>query len=72
MNGPFVQQLGLETGSQGEIKVNAPFNETSVHGVFAAGDAASQLRVVPNAIYGGSLAGGGLIAQLQAENVRAN
>lgn len=71
MNGPFVEQLGLETGPQGEIKVNAPYNETSVHGVFAAGDAASQVRVIPNAIYGGSLAGSGLTAQLQAEQVKA-
>ncbi|ROV96238.1 hypothetical protein VMCG_07720 [Cytospora schulzeri] len=71
MNGPYVEQLDLETGSQGEIKVNAPFNETSVYGVFAAGDAASQMRTVPNAIYSGSLAASGLISQLQAENVKA-
>lgn len=70
INGPFVEQLGLETGPEGEIKVNPRSNETSVHGVFAAGDAASQMRVVPNAIYGGSLAGSGLIAQLQAEKVK--
>lgn len=70
MNGTFVDNLGLEKGPEGEIKVNPPFNETSVHGVFAAGDAASQMRVVPNAIYGGSLAGAGLVAQLQAENAQ--
>lgn len=69
INGPFADQLGLETGPQGEIKVSQPFNETSIPGVFAAGDAASQIRMVPNAVYGGSLAGRGLIAQLQAEKV---
>lgn len=69
INGPFAKQLGLETGEQGEIKVSLPFNETSVSGVFACGDAASQTRIVPNATYGGSLAGRGLIAQLQAEKV---
>ncbi|KAJ4403973.1 hypothetical protein N0V82_010574 [Gnomoniopsis sp. IMI 355080] len=71
LNGPFVAQLGLETGPQGEIKVNAPFNETSVHGVFAAGDVASQIKVVPSAIYGGSMVGGGLVAQLLAEKAQA-
>lgn len=71
-NGPFVEQLGLETGPQGEIKVSAPFNETIVHGVFAAGDVASQMRVVPNAIYGGSLVGAGLVAQLLAEKAQAS
>lgn len=71
-NGPFVDQLGLETGPQGEIKVSSPFNETSVHGVFAAGDVASQLRVVPNAIYGGSLVGAGLVAQLLAEKAQTS
>ncbi|KUI72592.1 Thioredoxin reductase [Cytospora mali] len=71
LNGPWVEQLGLETGPEGEIKVNPPFNETSLPGVFAAGDAASQMRMVPNAIYGGSVAGSGLVAQLQAENAQA-
>ncbi|KAI3395507.1 hypothetical protein diail_1293 [Diaporthe ilicicola] len=72
INGPFVEQLGLETGAQGEIKISSPFNETSVPGVFAAGDAASQMRVVPNAINGGCLAGNGLVAQLQAENAKTS
>lgn len=50
--------------------VYPPFNETSVHGVFAAGDAASQFHAVSNAIYGGSVASAGLIAQLQADQAR--
>ncbi|KAL1867683.1 hypothetical protein Daus18300_006239 [Diaporthe australafricana] len=70
INGPFAKQLGLEMGAQGEIKISSPFNETSVPGVFAAGDAASQVRVVPNAINGGYLAGSGLITQLQAEKAQ--
>lgn len=71
LNGPFAKQLGLETGPQGEIKVSLPFNETSMSGVFACGDAASQTRIVPNALYGGALAGRGLITQLQAERATA-
>ncbi|KAF3760976.1 FAD/NAD(P)-binding domain-containing protein [Cryphonectria parasitica EP155] len=67
LNGPFASQLGLTLGESGQIDVHPPFNETSLHGVFAAGDAASTGRVVPIAIYGGSLAAGGLVAQLLAE-----
>lgn len=72
MNGPFAEQLGLETGQQGEIQVSLPYNETSVPGVFACGDAASRTRIVPAAIYGGALAGRGIVTQLQAEKAKTN
>lgn len=70
MNGPFAKQLGLETGQQGEIQVSLPYGETSVPGVFACGDAASQERIVPTAIYGGALAGRAITMQLQAEKAK--
>lgn len=67
LNGPFASQLGLEIGPQGEIQTSPPFYETSVKGVYAAGDAASQRRMVVNAIHQGAAAGAGLVAQLLAE-----
>jgi hypothetical protein len=33
LNGRWVEQLDLETTVMGDIKVNFPFNETSVSGV---------------------------------------
>ncbi|KAK4451417.1 putative thioredoxin reductase-like protein 1 [Podospora aff. communis PSN243] len=68
VNGPFASQLGLELTEQGFIKVKAPFNEASVKGVFAVGDCASPLPAVVNAMAMGTLAAGGLVAQLQSES----
>ncbi|KAK1760326.1 FAD/NAD(P)-binding domain-protein [Echria macrotheca] len=69
INGPFVEQLGVETTDAGVINVTPPFNETSVKGVFAIGDCASMVPAVANAIAMGVYAAGGLTAQLQSENV---
>lgn len=52
--------LGLEYGSFGEIKANPPFLETSMPGVFAAGDCATHMRIIPNALSMGAYAGAGL------------
>jgi thioredoxin reductase len=49
-------QLGCEIDEMGLIKVN-DFQQTNVKGVFAAGDNASPLRQVANAVAKGSLAG---------------
>ena len=68
LNGPFAQQLGLKIGAQGDIEVSPPFNQTSVPGVFAAGDAATPMRAALNAISMGALTAVGLVQQLQAEN----
>ncbi|KAI1120160.1 thioredoxin reductase glit [Nemania abortiva] len=70
VNGPFAEQLGLETFTFGHeiIKVNAPFHETSVKGVFAIGDCASPQKVFLNALNMGSFACAGLAAQLQMES----
>jgi thioredoxin reductase len=59
---PFIQkseiaaQLGCEFDEMGLIKVN-DFQQTNVKGVFAAGDNATPLRQVANAVAKGSLAG---------------
>ncbi|KAK4239025.1 hypothetical protein C8A03DRAFT_43329 [Achaetomium macrosporum] len=67
VNGPFVEQLGLEINEMGVIKTNPPFYETTVPGVFAIGDCASPMHAVVNALAMGAFAAGGLAAQLGAE-----
>lgn len=63
----LVKQLGLETTPQGDILVKQPVQETSVKGVFAAGDAAAPMKSVVSAMYTGSFAGAGMVVQLQQE-----
>jgi len=69
VNGPFAEQLGLETFTFGHeiIKVNPLFHETSMKGVFAIGDCASAQKVFVHALSMGSFACAGLAAQLQME-----
>jgi thioredoxin reductase len=64
---PFAEQLGLEMSPQGTIKVNPPFNQTSMKGVFAAGDASNPMQTITQAIFSGTACGGGAPLQLQAE-----
>lgn len=63
----LADQLGLERAPGGELSVSTPFQQTNVRGVFAAGDAASMMKTVPNAIYTGNFAGAMALTQLQAE-----
>jgi thioredoxin reductase len=65
--GPFSEQLGLEAVPSGDIKAAPPFYQTSVQGVFAAGDVCSPMKNVPNAIFTGNLAGTGASSQIVAE-----
>ncbi|KAG8157602.1 hypothetical protein KVR01_012644 [Diaporthe batatas] len=65
--GPFVGQLGLATSALGDIVAEAPFHQTSVRGVFAAGDCMTPNKVVPTAIASGSNAAVGASTQLQSE-----
>jgi thioredoxin reductase len=66
--GPFAEQLGLEMGEGGlDIKAVPPFFETSVKGCFAAGDAATPMKSVLQAMYMGGLGGAGMVMQLGAE-----
>ncbi|KAF7559039.1 hypothetical protein G7046_g5098 [Stylonectria norvegica] len=64
---PFAEQLGLECLPSGDIKVEEPFNETSVKGCFAAGDAATMKKAVVQATAMGAFAGAGIATQLQRE-----
>ena len=68
LNGPFVEQLNLETTPQGGIKVNAPFKETSVSGVFAVGDCGTPMQAVPIALSMGGMAGAGVASSLGGED----
>ncbi|OAA63432.1 non ribosomal peptide synthase [Niveomyces insectorum RCEF 264] len=56
LRGPFAEQLGLEQAPSGDIKAGPPIYQTSVKGVFAAGDNSGMIKSVPNAIFSGSLA----------------
>ncbi|KAF9771739.1 hypothetical protein IL306_010616, partial [Fusarium sp. DS 682] len=44
VGGPFAEQLDLEMRAGGSILVEGDFQETSIRGVFAAGDCASLLK----------------------------
>lgn len=67
LRGSLHQQLGLEVASQGNIKVNPPFNQTTIKGVFAAGDCCSPMQTVTAALHSGTCTGGGAPLQIQAE-----
>lgn len=68
VRGPFAEQLGVEMTPEGHIKTNFPFNETSVSGVFVAGDAGSQFKIGTQAVVMGAFAAGGVQMQVNAEN----
>ena len=51
----------------GDIEVSAPFNQTSVPGVFAAGDCATPMKAVMQAVTMGSFAAVGAVSQLQMD-----
>lgn len=68
LRGTLPEQLGVEVlAKEGTIKVSPPFNQTSVKGVFAAGDCVSVIHNVTTAIQSGVAAGGGASLQIQAE-----
>lgn len=63
----FVDGLGVERLESGDVKTEAPFYETSVKGCFAAGDAATMMRSVPQAQSMGAFVAAGMVMQLQTE-----
>ncbi|KAF2729063.1 FAD/NAD(P)-binding domain-containing protein [Polyplosphaeria fusca] len=67
--GPFAEQLGLGTTPMGDLVANPPFSQSSEKGVFVAGDNSAPMKITPNALYTGSLAGAGVSAQLVAEKL---
>ncbi|KAI0548749.1 FAD/NAD(P)-binding domain-containing protein [Xylaria curta] len=68
LNGPFAKDLGVEITPQGHINTLPPFFNTSVPGVFAAGDCATLMKSVPTATMMGSFVAAGLAHALQAED----
>ncbi|KAI0972068.1 FAD/NAD(P)-binding domain-containing protein [Xylaria arbuscula] len=67
VKGPFVEQLGIQLTPMGDIQADAPAHQTSVRGVFAAGDCITPYKVIPGAISSGCNAAVAASAQLQAE-----
>ncbi|KAB8224438.1 cytochrome P450 [Aspergillus novoparasiticus] len=67
IRGPFAEQLGVEMTPEGHIKTQFPFNETTVSGVFVAGDAGSQFKIGTQAVVMGAFAAGGVQMQVNAE-----
>ena len=60
----FVTQLGLELDPRGDIATKGLFYHTNVPGVFAAGDCASPLKIIPNAMLMGANAAAGIAREL--------
>jgi thioredoxin reductase len=67
LRGNLHEQLGLAMGPKGTILANPPFNQSSVKGVFVAGDCATPMQTVTNAQATGTSAGAGAPLQIQAE-----
>lgn len=67
VQGPFIEQLGLDLTPTGDILANPPFFQTSVRGVFAAGDCITPYKATPAAIASGCNAAVATTAQMQAE-----
>lgn len=67
IRGNLIEQLGVET-NMGNVVPKTMFNETSVRGVFAAGDIMTHQKVFNNALASGCSAGAGVAVQLQADN----
>lgn len=62
------EQLGLEMTPMNDPKIHPMFCETSVKGVFVGGDAASPIKIIPQALFTGSAAAAAACVQLQAED----
>ncbi|KAH7408075.1 hypothetical protein DE146DRAFT_675213 [Phaeosphaeria sp. MPI-PUGE-AT-0046c] len=67
LRGDLAQQLGCALSPMQTVLVNPPFNQSSIKGVFAAGDCASPMHTVTNAMHSGTCTGGGAPLQIQAE-----
>jgi thioredoxin reductase len=64
---PFAEQLALDMTANGDIKVGEIFGNTSVPGVFAAGDCATPIKMFAHSSVMGTFAAAGAIVDLQAE-----
>jgi thioredoxin reductase len=70
LRGDLAEQLGVELTPMNTVKVSPPFNQTSVKGVFAAGDCTSPMQTVTAALHSGTCTGGGAPLQIQAETLK--
>jgi thioredoxin reductase len=66
-NEKIYASLQLEITGKNRIKINPESCQTTVHGVFAAGDCATNNIGISNAIGMGTLTCVGLVSQLQSE-----
>lgn len=66
-NGPFAEQLDIKLSATGEYEVNGLFNQTSVKGVYAAGDTMTMFKTISYGVATGALAGAGVALDLQEE-----
>lgn len=64
VNEDLVSGLGLELDDWGDIKVAPLFCSTSVPGLYAAGDCASMMKTILNALSMGTCAGAGIAREL--------
>lgn len=60
----LVDQLGLNLSKMGHVEAPPPFCQTNVFGVYAAGDCAHFMKIIPNAMSMGAYAGCGLTREL--------
>ncbi|KAM0544708.1 hypothetical protein ACHAPJ_011695 [Fusarium lateritium] len=67
--GSFAEQLGLEMTPGGEISIKTQLQETSKHGVFAAGDCATALKQMAIGMGHGITAGIGANLQIVEEDL---
>lgn len=68
LKGFLAGQLHLDLSPEGEVKAEAPFYQTSMRGVFAAGDCVTPYKTTTRAIASGCSAGLAVAEQLQAED----
>jgi thioredoxin reductase len=64
MDGTLPKQLGVDMSEMGDLKVSPPFYKTNVSGVYAAGDCATMMKTIGNAMTMGAYAGCGLAREL--------
>ncbi|KAL2037461.1 hypothetical protein N7G274_009741 [Stereocaulon virgatum] len=68
LKGTLAGQIDLELTPEGEIKAEAPFYQTSMKGVFAAGDCVTPHKTTAGAMSSGCSAALAVAMQLQAED----
>lgn len=69
-SGTFAQQLGLELTPSGDIPVVGPMQQTSISGVFAAGDCATPVKQMAVGMGAGVAAGAGVSMQIVMEELQ--